>query len=234
MRRASLLIALLTLASASMPRAVLAQCECWTMYVEGTTLRARLTPNVEVPTLAGFVIDRAHPELCGSSFPERITPSPLAFGELHTIELGTASSQLSARYTMKTVHVDGREGSPVDVCDFPVECLGLVPPVLEAPGPLGFFLGHGILSGSAEAYRLRLDPCIEGCGYLCSNAVHAFGALLQEDLAAVVASGAPHLFWGKHVYSSDYCYTLISLAAPATCTVAVESRSWSALKGWFD
>ena len=232
MRRTILVTALLTSAIASLPVDGLA-CECWWMRVVGTTMEASFAPTLDASNFQGFVIDRSIPEFCDTLPEVRITPVPLAFGETHTISLPPLEAGWSVRYRMKTVHADGRERSPVDLCDFPPECLGLVPPVTYVPGTLGMFLGHGILSGNPAGNRFSFDPCTPGCGPDCSLVIAA-DELIQTELSAIAQAGTPHLFWGSYDLQSDYCFTQITRAVPAACTVGVETRSWGTLKGWFD
>lgn len=233
MRRTILMTSLLTTAFASLPLDALARCACWSMQIVGSTMEASFTPTYDASNFQGFVIDRSIPEFCGTVPEERVTPVPLAFGVMHVIELPVEEAGRSVRYAMKTVRLDGSEGSPGDLCEWESDCFGLNPPITYVPGTLGVFLGHGTLSGDLGAERFSFDSCTPGCGPACGVMV-AGNPSMQEQLGVIAQTGATYLFWGSYDLESDYCFTQITYTAPAACTVGVENQSWGTMKGWFE
>lgn len=184
---------------------------------------------MDVSDYTGFVIYRETAEYCGPGNALRLTPDPLAFGQSHTIPNPAREGNLSYRYEMRVVTSLGEERSPYEVCEFIVDCLGFAPPIAYEPGPLGYFLGSGYLSGSGGSYEF--ESCGIGCPMDCSFWLEAWENTAALD--AIAEARQPVLLWGEVEFSSDWCSTVIQAFDPAACVVPIGHHSWGSLKGRF-
>lgn len=205
-------------------------CECWSLYANENTLTVSLYPTLDITGYEGFIIYRDTAAFCTEDNRTKLTPEPLAFDESHTITLDDRDPAHSYRYEMFVVTTDGEERYPYDVCEFIPACIAYRPAIEYQPGPLGYFLGHGYLTGQNGWYEFEL--CGRGCPSDCWGDWRASDQV--DALDAHAAANEAVMLWGRIDHGGDFCETRIWNYAAAECIVSVESTSWSALKAHFE